>query len=407
MQIKNLPAEFEAALPILATIEAGGYEAYFVGGSVRDTLLGKPIHDVDIATSAYPDEVKALFERTVDTGIEHGTVMILDHGQGYETTTFRTESTYTDFRRPDEVTFVRSLEEDLKRRDFTVNALAMKADGTIIDLFDGLADLDNGILRAVGDANERFNEDALRMVRAVRFAAQLGFVIEESTLVAIRENAELMTHIAVERTNVEFTKLMQGKAAEYALVEMITTSLFKSMPALGGSELDLVAFAKLMENDQPKTAEEAWTLLSFELGLSSEDAGTFLRTWKHSKDMLNEVRTSLTLLNKLRVGDVSNYDLYMTGSAITTALAVAGLSELNVDTDTLRSRYDSLVIKSKAELKMTGRELTVDFGLKPGPLFGRLINDLEAAVVAGELPNDSAALADAVKAAIENENEKN
>jgi tRNA nucleotidyltransferase (CCA-adding enzyme) len=406
MQIENSPAEFEAALPILATIEAGGYEAYFVGGSVRDTLLGKPIHDVDIATSAYPNEVKELFERTIDTGIEHGTVMILDHGQGYETTTFRTESTYTDFRRPDEVTFVRSLEEDLKRRDFTVNALAMKADGTIIDLFDGLADLDNGILRAVGDANERFNEDALRMVRAVRFAAQLDFEIEPATLVAIRDNAALMAHIAVERTNVEFTKLMQGKAAHYAVLEMVTTGLFKFMPALGGSELDLVAFAKLLAANQPQTAEIAWTLLAFELGLSSEDSNKFLRTWKHSKDMLNEVRASLTLLNKLRLGDVTNFDLYMTGSAIHTALAVAELSELQVDTQRLAERYDALVIKSKAELQMTGKELTVDFGLKPGPLFGRLINDLEAAVVAGELPNDAAALADAVKTAIENENEK-
>ncbi|MCW0952973.1 CCA tRNA nucleotidyltransferase [Weissella ceti] len=407
MQIKNLPAEFEAALPILATIEAGGYEAYFVGGSVRDTLLGKPIHDVDIATSAYPDEVKALFDRTVDTGIEHGTVMILDHGQGYETTTFRTESTYTDYRRPDEVTFVRSLEEDLKRRDFTVNALAMKADGTIIDLFDGLSDLDNGILRAVGDANERFNEDALRMVRAVRFAAQLGFKIEESTLVAVHDNAELMTHIAVERTNVEFTKLMQGKAAEYALLEMITTGLFKSMPALGGSELDLVAFAKLLEKNQPQNDEVAWTLLCFELGLSDEEASVFLRTWKHSKDMMNEVRTSLALLYTLSYGEASNFDLYKAGSAIKTALAVAELSELNADTDVLQARYDALVIKNKSELKMTGRELTVDFGLKPGPLFGRLINDLEAAVVAGKLENTSEALMAAVQKAIDNENEKN
>lgn len=407
MQIKNLPAEFEAALPILATIEAGGYEAYFVGGSVRDTLLGKPIHDVDIATSAYPDEVKALFDRTVDTGIEHGTVMILDHGQGYETTTFRTESTYTDYRRPDEVTFVRSLEEDLKRRDFTVNALAMKADGTIIDLFYGLSDLDNEILRAVGDANERFNEDALRMVRAVRFAAQLSFKLEEATLVAIHDNAELMTHIAVERTNVEFTKLMLGKSAEYALVEMITTGLFKYIPALGGSELDLVAFAKLLENNQPKTDAVAWTLLCFELGLSEDEANVFLRTWKHSKDMINEVRTSLCLMYTLSYGEATNFDLYKTGAAIETALEAIDLSELNPDTDVLRERYEGLVIKNKSELKMTGRELTVDFGLKPGPLFGRLINDLEAAVVAGELDNTSEALMLAVQKAIDNENEKN
>ena len=126
MKITQLPKEFIVAQPILAKLEAAGYEAYFVGGSVRDTLLGKPIHDVDIASSAFPEEIKSLFNHTVDTGIQHGTVMVLNQGTGYEITTFRVESTYTDFRRPDSVTFVRSLEEDLKRRDFTINALAMR-----------------------------------------------------------------------------------------------------------------------------------------------------------------------------------------------------------------------------------------------------------------------------------------
>lgn len=147
MKIETLPAEFEPARPILSRIEEAGFEAYFVGGCVRDTILNLPIHDIDIATSAYPAEIKQIFSRTVDTGIEHGTVMILDHGTGYETTTFRTESGYQDFRRPDSVTFVRSLKEDLQRRDFTINALALKEDGTVVDLFDGLgfkAPLDQG-----------------------------------------------------------------------------------------------------------------------------------------------------------------------------------------------------------------------------------------------------------------------
>ena len=149
MQIKHLPTLFEPARPVLQKIETAGYEAYFVGGCVRDTILGDPIHDIDIATSAYPSEIKAIFKRTVDTGIQHGTVMILDHGTGYETTTFRTESGYQDYRRPDKVTFVRSLKDDLKRRDFTINALAMKEDGTVIDLFNGLSDLQNQIMRNV------------------------------------------------------------------------------------------------------------------------------------------------------------------------------------------------------------------------------------------------------------------
>ena len=120
-------------------------------GASRDTLLGIPLHDVDIASSAYPAEIKQLFKHTVDTGIEHGTVMVLDHGTGYEVTTFRTESAYQDFRRPDHVEFVRSLGEDLKRRDLTINALAMRLDGTVVDHFDGLTDLKHGIIRAVGE----------------------------------------------------------------------------------------------------------------------------------------------------------------------------------------------------------------------------------------------------------------
>ena len=145
MIVENIPDEFKKALPILEKIREAGFEAYFVGGSVRDTLLGLPIHDVDIASSAYPEEIKQIFSKTVDTGVEHGTVMVLDHGTGYEITTFRTESTYQDYRRPDKVEFVRSLEEDLKRRDLTINALAMDDKGKIIDLFDGLKDLKNGI----------------------------------------------------------------------------------------------------------------------------------------------------------------------------------------------------------------------------------------------------------------------
>lgn len=387
MKLENMPAEFVAALPILETIEAAGFEAYFVGGSVRDTLLGKPIHDVDIATSAYPEEVKALFERTVDTGIEHGTVMILDHGQGYETTTFRTESTYTDFRRPDEVTFVRSLAEDLKRRDFTVNAFALTKDGEIIDMFDGLSDMENHVLRAVGEAEERFHEDALRMMRAVRFAAQLDFKIEAATLQAIKDNAPLLANIAIERTNVEFTKLLQGKAARYGLLEMIATNLNQYMPGLEVVDIDLIGYAELLADAQPQNDVAAWTLLVFELGLTPEEAVVFLKKWKQSNDMVKTIKASIKLLNKLRLGDVAAWDLYESGNAIDNVLAVAKLSELVVDVAGLKSRYEDLKIKNKGELAFNGGNLTKELGMRPGPLFGKILATLEQKVVAGDLNN--------------------
>ncbi|HES5164132.1 TPA: CCA tRNA nucleotidyltransferase, partial [Streptococcus pyogenes] len=162
MKLMTMPSEFQKALPILTKIKEAGYEAYFVGGSVRDVLLERPIHDVDIATSSYPEETKAIFNRTVDVGIEHGTVLVLENGGEYEITTFRTEDVYVDYRRPSQVSFVRSLEEDLKRRDFTVNALALDENGQVIDKFRGLIDLKQKRLRAVGKAEERFEEDALR-----------------------------------------------------------------------------------------------------------------------------------------------------------------------------------------------------------------------------------------------------
>lgn len=398
-----MPSEFIDALPILETIEKAGYEAYFVGGSVRDTMLSKPIHDVDIATSAYPEEIKKIFKRTVDTGIEHGTVMILDHGTGYETTTFRTESTYTDFRRPDEVKFVRSLDEDLKRRDFTVNALALTKDGEVIDLFGGVQDMSAQILRAVGKPEERFHEDALRMMRAVRFAAQLDFKIDDATQKAIAENAPLLANIAVERTNVEFTKLMQGTSASYGLIEMIKSGLVNFMPGLANTDQDLAAYAELLQNAQPTDDNQAWSLLSFELGLSPKDTGEFLKLWKQPNDMIQTAKAVIALMNKLRLGDVSDWDLYQTQDAITTALATIRLSEVTANVEDLSVRYQALPIKHKKELAINGGELMKSLHLTPGPLFGKILADLEHLVVIGEQVNDKAALLQAAADIVEKE----
>ena len=398
-----MPSEFIDALPILETIEKAGYEAYFVGGSVRDTMLSKPIHDVDIATSAYPEEIKKIFKRTVDTGIEHGTVMILDHGTGYETTTFRTESTYTDFRRPDEVKFVRSLDEDLKRRDFTVNALALTKDGEVIDLFGGVQDMSAQVLRAVGKPEERFHEDALRMMRAVRFAAQLDFKIDDATQKAIAENAPLLANIAVERTNVEFTKLMQGTSASYGLIEMIKSGLVNFMPGLANTDQDLAAYAELLQNAQPTDDNQTWSLLSFELGLSPKDTGEFLKLWKQPNDMIQTAKSVITLMNKLRLGDVSDWDLYQTQDAITTALATIRLSEVTANVEDLSVRYQALPIKHKKELAINGGELMKSLHLTPGPLFGKILADLEHLVVIGEQVNDKAALLQAAADIVEKE----
>ncbi|MGN0243613.1 MAG: CCA tRNA nucleotidyltransferase [Lachnospiraceae bacterium] len=193
---------------ILQTLMNHGYEAYIVGGCVRDSILNRNPQDWDITTNASPVQVKQLFRRTIDTGIEHGTVTVLMEKEQYEVTTYRVDGKYSDHRRPNEVTFTQTLEEDLLRRDFTINAMAYNDVDGLIDLYDGLADLKAGRIRCVGVPRERFDEDALRILRAFRFAAQLGFEIETETMKAAAEQAKYLDFISAERIAVELTKLL-------------------------------------------------------------------------------------------------------------------------------------------------------------------------------------------------------
>ena len=193
---------------ILDVLNGNGFAAYIVGGCVRDALMGETPADWDIATDAEPWQVKSLFEKTVDTGIRHGTVSVFARGGRYEVTTFRKEEKYSDYRHPDRVRFSSSLAEDLKRRDFTINAMAYHPEEGLVDIFDGAGDLEKRIIRAAGNPSERFREDALRMLRAIRFSAQLGFKIEDKTFSAIVENSCLIKHISMERIKAETDKLL-------------------------------------------------------------------------------------------------------------------------------------------------------------------------------------------------------
>ena len=213
---------------IIHTLETAGYEAYAVGGCVRDALLGLTPDDWDITTSAEPEEVKALFSRTIDTGIKHGTVTVRLNGKSFEVTTYRIDGKYEDGRHPEKVTFTKSLEEDLKRRDFTINAMAVNDRTGIVDLFGGQEDLKAGIIRCVGDPMERFSEDALRMMRAVRFAAKLDFSIEEETKKSISILKDNLRKVSAERIQVELTKLITSNHPEMmrTLYETGLTSVF-------------------------------------------------------------------------------------------------------------------------------------------------------------------------------------
>ena len=225
---------------ILHTLEEAGFEAYAVGGCVRDSLLGREPDDWDITTSARPQQVKAVFPRTIDTGIQHGTVTVMMGKEGFEVTTYRIDGEYEDSRHPKEVIFTANLVEDLKRRDFTINAFAYNDRSGIVDAFDGMTDLQNGIIRCVGEAKERFTEDALRMMRAVRFSAQLGYSIEEKTKEAIIELAPNLKNISAERIQVELVKLLQSPHPDYVRIAY----------DLGITKVILPEFDRAMETPQ-------------------------------------------------------------------------------------------------------------------------------------------------------------
>lgn len=204
----------EKVTAIIENLQLHGYEAYAVGGCVRDSVLARTPQDWDITTSARPEEIKTLFLRTVDTGIEHGTVTVLLGKESYEVTTYRIDGAYEDGRHPKEVVFTRSLEEDLKRRDFTINAMAYNDDVRLVDPFGGMKDLNHHLIRCVGDPMERFSEDALRILRAVRFSAQLAFPIEQNTAEAIKKLAPSLKKISAERIQAELVKLLTSDHPE-------------------------------------------------------------------------------------------------------------------------------------------------------------------------------------------------
>ena len=202
----------ETTAYIIERIEKNGFEAFAVGGCIRDSLLGRVPNDWDITTSAKPEDIMNIFENTVETGIEHGTVTVVIDKEPYEVTTYRIDGDYTDGRHPDSVEFTENIEEDLSRRDFTINAMAYNNSTGLVDVFGGREDLENRVIRCVGNPKKRFEEDALRMMRGIRFSAQLGFSIEKDTFKAIEEMADSISAVSIERINVEFTKTLMSDA---------------------------------------------------------------------------------------------------------------------------------------------------------------------------------------------------
>lgn len=376
--------EWVASQKIIETLQQQGFEAYVVGGAVRDIVLGKSATDIDIATSAFPEEVKAAFSRSIDVGIAHGTIVVLMDDCAIEVTTFRTDGTYVDHRRPTDVTFVRSLEEDMKRRDFTMNAMALTKDEEIIDLFGGKEDIQNGIIRTVGYPNHRFGEDALRMLRAIRFSAQLNFQLEEKTSEAITNNASTIQNISVERITNELEKIWLSAFPINALKEIEKTKIGQWLPG------SLNWSSKIWEqfNDNKATVH-GWAFLSLLQNTDKQEKIPSL--YRLSNQQKIEIQRIVKAVHIREQRSFSTVDLYQfSEETLVTAekfVKILFPTIETTDSTTIVEMKKALPIQSIKELSITGNDLMIWLDKPGGPWLKEMINEIVHAILHKEIDN--------------------
>ncbi len=415
----ELPKEVKRIIDMLHN---HGHEAYAVGGAVRDAILGREPKDWDITTNAFPQEIKSIFNKTIDTGIEHGTVTVLMGKVGYEVTTYRIDGEYFDSRHPSSVEFTGNLKEDLLRRDFTINAMAYNDSEGLVDEFGGLSDLRNGVIRCVGNARERFTEDALRMLRAVRFSAQLGFSVDDETKEAIEELAPSIVNISSERIRDELLKTIESDNPRHIL----------ELYNLGLTKYILPEFDEMMKCEQnskhhmysvgmhtvismenvPSNRVLRLTMLLHDTGKpksKTTDKEGYNHFYGHpveSARIANDVLRRLKMDNATRkkvvrlvryhderpkleekkvrhkivdIGIGAFPDLFAVNRADTLAQSEYKREEKLAYIDGFEAIYNSIIEKNQAlcigDLKITGSDL-IKMGLKEGPLVGKVLKEL-------------------------------
>ncbi|AYA76818.1 CCA tRNA nucleotidyltransferase [Bacillus sp. Y1] len=380
---------FKSAIPVLELIEKAGFKAYFVGGSVRDYLLGLPINDIDIASSATPSEIKEIFPKTIDLGIEHGTVMVLYNNHSYEITTFRSEADYVDYRRPTSVTFIRSIEEDLARRDFTMNAVAMNRFGEILDPFEGKIDIETKTIRTVGIASERFSEDALRMLRGIRFVSKLAFVLDPDTYEGIKDNKHLLSHIAVERIAAELDKLLSGAHTSQGIQLLIKTEIHKYIPGFLDKKAALLELSKLPI--QSLFIDEKWALFSNLLQKGEKEIKQFFIGLRFSNKRVQQIANLSKWLSERSRNSWSIESVYASGKE--TALQVEKIYQAyqrKVDPlafANLQTIIEALPIHSLADVKVSGSDLIEWKQKNAGPWVKDVLKEIETEILHGRLEN--------------------
>ena len=402
----NLPDDVRR---IIKTIEDNGYEAYAVGGCVRDSILGRNPDDWDITTSARPEQIKSFFKKTIDTGIKHGTVTVMMNHTGYEVTTYRIDGEYKDGRHPESVEFSAKLVDDLKRRDFTINAMAYNESNGFVDEFNGIEDLNNHVIRCVGNPIERFSEDALRMMRAIRFSAQLGFDIDSKTYAAIVELAPAIRQVSMERVQVELAKTIMSDNPFYVkqyeqagllrenlsyMDEILSGKLVKNAMAMlkyapKSTVLRYAAIFNMGEPDRVKAELKA-------LKLDNYTVDTVTKLVAYSKDTIEE--------NELAVREaVHKYGKELLAlmfeneeARINTKEEIVGisLSSQRLHLNRIKKMYEDIISRgdciSVKDLDITGNDL-MEYGLS-GVQIGKTLNELLHIVIENPKLNEKSTL---------------
>ncbi|WP_419873713.1 CCA tRNA nucleotidyltransferase [Candidatus Pristimantibacillus sp. PTI5] len=407
-----------SALPIVNRLREHHFEAFFVGGAVRDTVLGLPIKDVDIATSARPEQVLELFEHCIPTGLQHGTITVINNDTGYEVTTFRLESAYEDHRKPESVLYITELEGDLLRRDFTMNAMALAADGVLHDPYGGMADLRSNSLRSVGDPNARFQEDALRMLRAVRFIGVYRLIPTYRTWRALRKHRALLAFIAMERVQAELDKMLSGGSPQRALHFAVASGLLLHLKepfcdeaerAIRQAEKSDGAAERFARLHELAAVDLRWAALAIGLDLSVDAAQQVTKVLRFSNSRSKLILSMVEIHRDMLKGvtEASGRELRLKWLSLAIRYGKQALMEwldvLRVLPEAKLSFSDSLltqlnewleqmVISKLKQLSVNGKELTSHMEKQAGPWVSEYLNQLLLLVAAGELENEKSAL---------------
>lgn len=390
---------FKIGSKIIERLEENNYEGYFVGGAVRDYTLGRAVSDVDITTNALPDEIEALFDKTIDVGKEHGTIIVLMDELPFEVTTYRVEGTYTDHRRPDNVFFTQHLKEDLSRRDFTINAMAMTADMDLYDPYNGLKDLKSRLINTVGTASERFDEDALRMLRAVRFMSQLNFKLTSETEKAVAEHAGMLRYIAVERITAELRKLYRGINVQSAKDVIAKTDMLSYLPFFQSIDKEQYIQSRALSLEQ-----EAVVHIYRDSALEKH-----LGTLKLANRQKTVIKESLKAIEALENGMNTKLLAYryeediLIGVNDIIKLNALVSADLEVHLEAAIDARPQLALKNRSELAADGNTLMTALNAKGGPWLRECLNAIEEEVLLGNLINNEKEIVNWVNLHVKNE----